>query len=223
MNGWIRVCAAVTAIGMGAADANAGSITLADFDSNAVVTDLNNLGLQQANYPAPFTVGIYTFTTDDGQVRYATFGVNNSFALGNNTDLGFIDITLSEGVSKFGFLAGLAGEAQVNSQTVSFFDTNNNLLGTAASSNSGGFSFFGFENPGGLIGRALITDTKLNSSVITVENLVVQPVPLPAASRFSLPASVWAWLARRKKRKVLAQPRLHHQLTKPRARRLIYR
>jgi hypothetical protein len=94
-NGWIRVCAAITAIGMGTADANAGSITLADFDSNAVVTDLNNLGLQQANYPAPFTVGIYTLTTDDGQVRYAPFGVSNSFALGNNTDLGFIDITLS--------------------------------------------------------------------------------------------------------------------------------
>ena len=66
------------------------SFTQADFDSSTVLTDLNNLGLPQANYPAPFTVGIYTFTTDDRQVRYANFGINNSFALGDNTDLGFI-------------------------------------------------------------------------------------------------------------------------------------
>jgi hypothetical protein len=70
MNRWISTCAAVAAIGIGAADANAGFITQADFDSSAVLTDLNNLGLPQANYPAPFTVGIYTFTTDDGQVRH---------------------------------------------------------------------------------------------------------------------------------------------------------
>jgi hypothetical protein len=180
MNRWIMMCLAVAAISIGATGANAGFITQAAFGPSAVTTDLDNLGLQQANYPAPFTVGIYTFTTDDGQVRYATFGINNSFALGDNTDLGFIDITLSEGVVKFGFLAGLAGEAQVNSQTVSFFDTNNNLLGTSASSRDGGFTFFGFENPGGLIGRALITDTKLNSTVVTVENLVVQQVPEPS-------------------------------------------
>ena len=66
------------------------SFTQADFDSSGVLSNLNNLGLPRANYPAPFTVGIATFTTDDRQVRYANFGINNSFALGDNTDLGFI-------------------------------------------------------------------------------------------------------------------------------------
>jgi hypothetical protein len=117
MNRWIRICVAVAALGVCATDADAGFITQADFGSSAILTDLNNLGLPQANYPAPFTVGIYTFTTNDGQIRYANFGINNSFALGDNTDPGFIDITLSTGVIKFGFLVGLGGDGQPTSQT----------------------------------------------------------------------------------------------------------
>ena len=57
------------------------------------------------------------------------------------------------------------------------------------------------QNPGGLIGRAVITDTKLNSSVVSVENLVVQPVPLPAAlPLFAGGLGVMAWMAKRRKR-----------------------
>ena len=72
------------------------SFTQADFDSSGVLSNLNNLGLPRANYPASFTVGIATFTTDDRQVRYANFGINNSFALGDNTDLGFIPRSKSQ-------------------------------------------------------------------------------------------------------------------------------
>ena len=52
MNRWIRTCAAVAAMGIGVADANAGFITQAAFSPSAVLTDLNNLGLPQANYLA---------------------------------------------------------------------------------------------------------------------------------------------------------------------------
>ena len=102
---------------------------------------------------------------------------------------------------KFGFLVGLAGEAQSNSQYVSFFDTANALLGTVGVSADGGLHFVGFENQNGLIGRALITDVKENSSVVTVENLIVQPVPLPAAlPLFAGGLGVMVWMARRRKR-----------------------
>ena len=78
MNRWIMMCLAVAAISIGATGANAGFITQAAFGPSAVTTDLDNLGLQQANYPAPFTVDIYTFTTDDGQVPQRNREPHNS-------------------------------------------------------------------------------------------------------------------------------------------------
>ncbi len=36
--------------------------------------------------------------------------------------------------------------------------------------------FIGFENTAGFIGNALINDTDLNSSVVTVDNLLVVPL-----------------------------------------------
>src|SRR5262249_54069218 len=77
-------------------DASAGFIGQSDI-TNPILTDLDNLGIAP-NPPAPLTVGIYTFTTDDGFLRYANFGLNNSQALGDNTDLGFINITLKKPV-----------------------------------------------------------------------------------------------------------------------------
>src|SRR5262249_8856240 len=94
-----------------------------------------------------------------------------------------IAIAPGANVSKFCFLVGLAGPAQTHAETVSFFDTNNVLLGSVNVSNAGGLQFVGFENPNGFMGSVLITDTLLNSSVVTVDNLLSQvaPVPLPAA------------------------------------------
>src|SRR4029078_7630405 len=112
-----------------------------------------------------------------------------------------IDITLATGVLKFGFLVGLAGEAQSSRQNVSFFDTANILLGTVDVSSDGGLVFVGFENPGGLIGRALVTDVKNNLSVVTIDDLEVQPVPLPAAlPLFAGGLGLMGWFGRRKKR-----------------------
>jgi hypothetical protein len=147
--------------------ANAGFVTQADF-VNAQTTDLNNIGISSpSNVAAPLTVGIYTFTTDDGQLRYAPIGLTNSNSISDNTDLGFINIAIAPeaGVYKFGFFVGLGSDAQHHSETVSFFDGSNALLGSINVSQNGGFAFVGFENPTGLIGRALITDTDLNSTV----------------------------------------------------------
>jgi hypothetical protein len=186
--------------------AHADSIGIGDFGPNAVLTDLNNLG-NFAAFAAPLTVGIYTFTTDDGILRYQTFGVGNSLALGDNTDLGFINIAIAPGanVTKFGFYVGLNGDAQVNKETISFFDTNNVLLGSIGVSRDGGLQFVGWENAAG-IGSALVTDTLINSSVVTVDNLIVETVPLPpAALLFGSVLGVLGLLGWRRKRKASAQ------------------
>ena len=129
----------------------------------SILTDLNNL--DAGTFAYPLTVGIYTFTTDDGSIRYANFGVNNSGALGDNTDLGFINIEIAPeaNVTKIGFLVGLAGEAQHHKETVSFFDTNNVLLTSIGISRDGGFEPVSFENTAGYIGRVLVTDIDLRA------------------------------------------------------------
>ena len=107
--------------------------------------------------------------------------MDNSLALGDNTNLGFINIAIAPGanVTKFGFFVGLTGEAQDTRETVSFFDTNDVLLGSIGVSRDGGLEFVGWENTAGFIGRALVTDTLENGSVVTVDNLQsVSAVPL---------------------------------------------
>jgi hypothetical protein len=166
----LRVVATSALFATANSAARADAIGIGDFGPTAVLTDLNNLG--NVTGFAPLTVGIYTFTTDDGHLRYANFGVNNSLALGNNTDLGFIDIAIAAdaNVTKFGFLVGLAGEAQQHRETVSFFDTNNILLGSIGVTRDGGYEFVGWENTAGFIGGALVTDIDLNSTVVTLDN-----------------------------------------------------
>jgi len=75
---------------LSAYSAKAGFITLADFGSSAVVSDLNNLGPAPDVFATPFTLGIYTFTTDNGILGYyANAGLDNSRALGTTAeDLG---------------------------------------------------------------------------------------------------------------------------------------
>jgi hypothetical protein len=162
---------------------HADSIVIGDFGPTASLTDLNNIGnCCGAAFAAPLTVGIYTFTTDDGVLRYNAIGFNNTPNLANNTDLGFIAIAIAPGanVTKFGFLVGLAGAAQPHQETVAFFDTSNVLLGSIGVSRDGGLEFVGWENAAG-IGRALVTDTLINSSVVTVDNLQSVSVPGPIA------------------------------------------
>ena len=155
------------------------TVNLTDVNDNApaitvaTLTDLNNLGIS-GTVAAPLTVGMYTFTTDDGELRYAHFGADNSNALGNNTDLGYLNIEIAPGanVTKLEFMVGLAGEAQHNRENVSFFDTNDVPLATIGVSRDGGFQFVSFVATSGYIGRVLITDIDLNSSVVSVDNLV---------------------------------------------------
>src|SRR5690242_7040191 len=122
----LRVIAALVLFAGANTIARADSIGIGDFGPTAVLTDLDNIGnCCGAAFAAPLTVGSYTFTTDDGVLRYNAIGFNNSPNLANNTDLGFIDIAIAPGanVTKFGFLVGLAGAAQPHQETISFFDT----------------------------------------------------------------------------------------------------
>jgi hypothetical protein len=162
-------------VALSAYSANADFITQADFDSTAVVSDLNNLG-PCCGLPTPFTVGIYTFTNDVGNVAYGTEGVNDSPALGSGGDLGWIRIEIapSAQITKFGLFVGLAGEAQHNHEAVAFFDNHNDLLGSTGVDLPGGLQFVGFENTKGLIGSVLIQDTDINSSRFFVDNLEAQ-------------------------------------------------
>jgi hypothetical protein len=162
---------------LSAHSAKAGFITLADFDSSAVVSDLNNLGPAPDVFATPFTLGIYTFTTDNGILGYyATQGLNNSRALGTTAeDLGWIRIEIpnSAQITKFGFLVG-GNSGEHNHETVAFFDNHNELLGSTAVSLLVGLQFIGFENTTGRIGSVLIQDADLNSAGVVVDNLVAQ-------------------------------------------------
>jgi len=152
----LRVVAALALFGTANSAVRADSIGIGDFGPSAVLADLDNIGnCCGAAFAAPLTVGIYTFTTDDGVLRYNAIGFNNTPNLANNTDLGFIDIAIAPGanVTKFGFLVGLAGAAQPHQETVSFFDTSNVLLGSIGVSRDGGLEFVGWENTAGFIGR----------------------------------------------------------------------
>ena len=61
---------------LSAYNAKAGFITQADFDSTAVVSDLNNLngGPQPEDFLTPYTLGIFTFTTNTGDLAYTVGG-----------------------------------------------------------------------------------------------------------------------------------------------------
>ena len=168
---------------LSAYNAKAGFITQADFDSTAVVSDLNNLGPAPDAFATPFTLGIYTFTTDNGTLGYySNAGLDNSRALGTTAeDLGWIRIEIapSAQITKFGFfVAGNSGEH--NHEAVAFFDTHNELLGSTGVSEVVGpgmvraLYFVGFENTTGLIGSVLIQDADLNGGGVVVDNLEAQ-------------------------------------------------
>jgi hypothetical protein len=182
-------------------NAGAGFITQADF-TNPIIYDLSNLG-PLGNYATPFIVGPFSFTSDDGQIRYASLGYSNipgqnDHAIGDNTDLGFLDISLSPGMHKFGFLVGL-GSDEPTSETITFLGTGG-VLGSTSVSRSGGFQFVGFDDGTGLIAGVLINDTLANASVFAVDNLEIEAVPLPnSLSLFAPGLALIGWMAWRRR------------------------
>jgi hypothetical protein len=157
------------------------AITLSDFGPAAVIEDYENTGLSSSiPIPTPRTIRNATYTTDDHKLRYAQFGPDlgsTGFALGTNTTLGFLDITLHEPVYRAGLLIGLDLPWAA---TASFFDTQDLLLGEIFASGTNTGMFVGWQSESRLIRRIRITDTADPAHIIAVDNLYTELVPEPS-------------------------------------------
>ena len=173
-NSGLFIAVAAIGIALSAHDANAAFITQADF----------------ANH---------------GFIRYANLFPNpKGNGIGDNTGLGFLNISVSPGVDKFGFFLFAGGEGEPLIANVSFFGTGGFLGSTIVSRGfDGPPPFVGFDNPNGLIAGALINDIFKDSVVIAVDNLTLEgpsPVPAPPAlTLFATGLALMGWLAWRKK------------------------
>ena len=174
-------------------------ITLSDFGPAAVLEDFENAGLSSSiPIPTPRTIGNATYTTDDHKLRYAQFGPDlgsSGFALGTNTTLGFIDITLQEPAYRVGLLVGLDWPWAA---TASFFDTQDLLLGEVFASGIDAGAFVGWQSDYRLIRRIRITDTADPAHIIAVDNLYTESVPEP--STIALAFRAVAVIATRRRR-----------------------
>jgi len=146
----------------------AGPIGLGDFSGSESVTTFNGLGLPFEN-TAPVVFDGNTYTTDDGVLRYITTLCNGTDCVGNNTDLGFIDVVLSAPATRVGALIGLPAFAGSWSGLVEFFDVFDALVGTIDFTNEVAFQFAGWENSVG-ISRFRINDTLQNELITLLED-----------------------------------------------------
>ncbi|RMF09563.1 MAG: PEP-CTERM sorting domain-containing protein [Alphaproteobacteria bacterium] len=110
-----------------------------------------------------------TYTTDSGALRYnASFDANcSNECIGNNSDLGWIDIVLGAPATRVGALVGGANTSY--NGFVEFFDVTDSLLGTINFGNNNGLVFAGWEDAGG-IARVRVTDTAQNSRIVHMED-----------------------------------------------------
>jgi hypothetical protein len=140
------------AIGTSFQEAHAGFITQADFQ-NPIIYDLENLPFAYpATLSAPVTVGPFTFTSDDGFIRYANlFPGAGSRGIGRQHRLRVSQYRRIPGVQKFGFSIFAGGDAEPFVANVSFFGTGGLLGSTVVSRPGGPPAFVGFETPTGLI------------------------------------------------------------------------
>jgi hypothetical protein len=156
-------------------------IGLSDFGPAAVLENYENTGLGSSiPLSTPRTIRNATYTTDDHKLRYNQFGPDlgsTGFALGTNTTLGFLDITLHQPTNRVGLLIGLDWPW---SATASFFDTQDQLLGAVFASGADAGAFVGWQSDSRLIRRLRITDTADPAHIIAVDNLYTESIPEPS-------------------------------------------
>jgi hypothetical protein len=160
--------------------AQAGPIGIGGFSGGETVTTFNTLGLSFST-ATPLVFDGNTYTTDDGSLRYTdpnTFDANcNDECIGNNTDLGFIDVRLGSAAKRVGARVGGADTSYVG--YVEFFDLSDQLLGSVNYGNNAGMVFVGWEDLGAGIGRVRLHDTAQNSRIVHMDDFRFEAVPEP--------------------------------------------
>jgi hypothetical protein len=160
-----------------ALSANATQIQIADFSGSETVTTFDGLGLAFQTTGSLVLDG-NTYTTDSGVIRYSTFqACTTNECIGNNSDLGYIDVVLGSLATRAGATVGIL---QSWTGQVEFFDAANALIGTINVPTRSGTIFAGWEHAAG-ISRYRLTDLTANSSVINLENFRFEgSVPEPS-------------------------------------------
>lgn len=177
------MAAVVVACSAAVAPAFAGQIGIGDFSGGETVTTFDGLGLDFFN-PTPIAIDGNTYVTDSGFLRYfPPFPLCSGSCIGNDTEPGFIDVTLGGPATRAGARVGINGTW---SGTVEFYDLVNALLGTVTfTDESAGLQFAGWESAGGIGRMRLVDGSPDNFSVIIMddfrfENVNVQ-VPEPSS------------------------------------------
>jgi hypothetical protein len=156
-------------------------IGVGDFEGGTQTTTFDGLGLPTSGNPTPLVINAHTITTDDGIFRYLAIPalcIANE-CIGNNTDLGFIDIVLDTSYTKAGAFVG--GTFSGWTIRADFFDAADVQLGSFILNNpsSGSPLFGGWKDAGG-IARIRFTDLSPNGRIEVLDNLMVIPEPSTA-------------------------------------------
>lgn len=183
-----------------AGQANAGPIGIGDFSGSETVSTFDGLGLPFDN-ATPLIIDGNTFTTDNGFLRWHSFGAVYGCAtgteecIGNNSDLGYIDVIFGSPVIRAGAFVGISGGTGV----AEFYSLTDTLLGSVGT--GPGMEFAGWEDLAG-ISRFRFTDTSSNELISLMDDLRFEgqaEVPAPATLLlFGLGLAGLGW-ARRKK------------------------
>lgn len=180
-------------VGAAAVPCFASQIQLSDFVSPTVETytglsalfPLSCGGIPCQSTPLVIDGNTYSTSANDGFfLRYLANPGNcpgsGGACINTNSDLGFIDITLSSPMLRVGGFATTFGAALFE-----FFDSSNNLLGSAS---GGGGGFVGWEDAGG-IARIRITDQEQNSTSMLFDDLTFEGPITQSVSGAPEPAS----------------------------------